>query len=69
MHKGYPYKYTTAEASAFELIPNQWNKIEMVYLTPEVRSVKDKFRTNLWYRGNKFMLVDDLQVEVFERKK
>ena len=69
VHNGFLYKYIKVEATNFDLIPNQWNKVEMDYLTPEVRSVKDKFRTYIWYTGNKFLLVDDLRVEVFERKK
>jgi len=68
MHKGYPYKYKTLEANKMELIPDQWNKIEFEYLTPEVRKTTDKFRTIIWYRGNGSLFVDDLKVEVFEKK-
>jgi hypothetical protein len=69
VHNGFQYKFNKVEASNFDLLPNQWNKVEMDYLTPEVRSVKDKFRTYVRYTGNKSLFVDDLKVEVFEKRK
>ena len=67
-YNGFPYKYRTVNATDFDLIPNQWNKVQMDYLTPEVRTKNDKFRTLIWYRGNKKVYVDDLKVEVFVKK-
>ncbi len=67
-YNSYPYKYRTKDATDFKLIPNTWNKVQMDYLTPEVRTKKDFFRTLIWYRGNKKMYVDDLKMEVFVAK-
>lgn len=67
-HNGYSYGYRGLESKDVDLIPNQWNRLEMDYLTPEVRNKSDLLQVKLWYRGNKSLLVDDLKVEVFEKK-
>tara|TARA_R110002050_G_scaffold200591_1_gene335537 strand:- start:84454 stop:86343 length:1890 start_codon:yes stop_codon:yes gene_type:complete len=66
-YNGYPYKYRTIEAKTLNLVPGKWNKIQMDYLTPEVRTAEDKLRVLVWYRGNKKLYVDDLRTEVYEK--
>lgn len=68
IYNGYPYKYRRAKASEFDLIPNQWNKIQMDYLTPEVRRIDDKFWAGIEYTGNQKIFVDDFKVEVFVKR-
>jgi len=71
-HKGKSYKYRgldfTKEVVKNKLIPNQWNKISMDYLTPEVRSANDNLVTYIWNRGENEIYFDDFTVEVFEEK-
>jgi len=47
---------------------NQWNKVEMLYLTPEVRSKKDGILIHLWNRGKKDVYFDDFKIEILEPK-
>jgi hypothetical protein len=68
MYNGYPYKYRTIEAQDIDLIPNQWNKIQMDYLTPEVRDTDNKVRMQIQYIGNRKMYVDNLKAEVFVKE-
>lgn len=67
-YNGYPYKYKTRMSKAAHLEPNQWNKMEFDYLTPEVRTKSDKFRALVLYNGSEKLLVDDFKVEIFEKK-
>jgi hypothetical protein len=48
--------------------PGQWNRITMDYITPEVRAGRDNLSVYAWYQGKEPVYVDDLQVEVFEKK-
>ena len=67
-HNGFPYKYITCDSEKMKLEINTWNKISFNYLTPEVRIESDPIKVYLWYRGKAPIFVDDLQVNVFEKK-
>ena len=67
-HNGFPYKYITFDSEKMKLEINTWNKISFNYLTPEVRIESDPIKVYLWYRGKAPIFVDDLQVNVFEKK-
>jgi len=64
------YKYRTMHLSdpQWQAQPGQWNKITLDYMTPEVRSKKDKLSVYVWYWGKEYLFVDDLRIEVYERK-
>ncbi len=47
---------------------NRWNKVEMLYLTPEVRKKEDNLLVYLWNRGKKDIYFDDLKIEMMEPK-
>jgi hypothetical protein len=65
--KGRSYKYRTTPLSALpEVKYNQWNYLEKDYITPEVRSRRDKFSVYVWYPGDKEIFVDDLRVIAFD---
>lgn len=69
-HRNKLYKYRVASINEQELHvkPNQWNKITLDYITPEVRTGHDKLETYIWYRGKANFYVDDFLMEVFEEK-
>jgi len=67
-HKDYPYKYKTFDSEKMILELNKWNKISFDYLTPEVRSKKDNLKVYIWNKGKEPIFVDDLQVDVYEKK-
>ncbi|OYT11489.1 MAG: hypothetical protein B6I18_03980 [Bacteroidetes bacterium 4572_112] len=69
-HKGKNYKYKTIDLSNTEfkdkIIMNQWNKVSIDYLTPEVRSTNDNLIVYIWNTGKKEIYFDDIEIEVFE---
>jgi len=67
-HNEYPYEYKTYDSEKMIIKFNQWNKIEFLYLTPEVRSKNDKIKIYFWNRGKSKVYIDNLKVEVFEKK-
>ena len=68
-HGKNPYKYRAYDldkpANSRKLKLNQWNKITVDYLTPEVRQKSDKLVVYIWNRGKKNIYFDDLKVELF----
>lgn len=67
-HNGYAYKYKTFDSENMNLNLNQWNKIIFYYLTPEVRKTSDILKVYVWLRGHNTLYIDDLQVDIFEKK-
>ncbi len=67
-HKEFPYKYTTYGSDKMKLELNKWNRITFDYLTPEVRSKEDKLKVHFFLSGKEDIFVDDIQIEVFEKK-
>lgn len=64
-HKGRNYKYRgkNSEVIAADLIPGQWNTLEVLYLTPEVRHTKDPVLIYFWLRGSQQLAVRSITVE------
>lgn len=67
-HQGKPYKYATVRPMKKDTLSATLYNYEIDYLTPEVRSVSDNFKTYIWLRGQGKALVDNFSVTVFERK-
>ena len=67
-HKGANYKYRTVNIENLDLKLNEWNRISLDYMTPFPRSGKDNLSVYMWHRGKQEIYIDNLQVEVFERK-
>lgn len=67
-HNGYAYKYKAFDSEKMNLKLNEWNRICFDYLTPEVRRKTDNLKVYIWLRGKGELFVDDLQVEIFEKK-
>jgi hypothetical protein len=67
-HQGVPYHYRALSISdtSFRMKAGQWNRMQLDYLTPEVRSVNDSIKVYFWLQGNKPVLIDDLKIEIFD---
>ena len=66
-HNTYPFKYKERKIDSSNFKPNQWNKIELYYLTPDdLRSTKDIVRTLFWNRSKHTIYVDDLMMQSYE---
>lgn len=63
-HLGIAYQYFGHTYTNDELKVNQWNEVEMYYLTPEVLSNDDPFRTTFWLRGKDPVYIDDVTIEL-----
>lgn len=70
-HKGKAYKYRALDSEKINdnLQLNQWNTVSMTYLTPDIRSKKDRLSVYYWLRGNKDLLVGQIEIEVWEPKR
>lgn len=65
----YIEKYRNWELEEQDFVPGEWNDMEVDYLTPYPLSVnKDKIKIYVYVRGQEPIWVDDMKVEVFERK-
>ena len=64
------YKYRAFRFVDFSIDAKagQWNLLSFDYLTPEVRSTKDLLEVYIWYRGKSPCYIDELTVDVFEKK-
>jgi hypothetical protein len=68
-HDGLAYRYETVSFGDEKLNQGQWNKVTMYYLAPESPEPEDLLQSYVWYRGEKEMYIDDLKIELIERKK
>jgi hypothetical protein len=62
------YKYRALDSEYLNLKVNEWNKVTFKYLTPEIRTVDDKFSTYVWNRGSQTVYIDDVKVTCFQEK-
>lgn len=61
-------KYVTS-GSALENTPiHIWTKLQLDFLSPDARHSNDKISVYYWNPGNKPVLIDNLQIEIFEPK-
>jgi hypothetical protein len=67
-HKDFPYKYKTIDSDKVTLKLNEWNELSMEYLSPEVRKRDDILKIYFWLRGTHQVYVDDIKVEVYEKR-
>ncbi|MDX1652243.1 MAG: hypothetical protein R3277_07115 [Brumimicrobium sp.] len=65
-YNGAVYKW---ENISLEAVPaGKWSEIELIYLTPEVRSLEDKLTVQFWHRQEHPIYVDEIKVEAFSPK-
>jgi hypothetical protein len=67
-HEGLNYRYETISLESGNLMPEQWNKVGMYYLTPESPDPEDVIQIYVWFRGKNELYIDDLKIELFEPK-
>jgi len=65
---GKAYKYRMLELEKLNLVPGQWTKVTLDYMTPYLDDKDDIVQTYFWYRGDKEILIDDFTVTLFEPK-
>jgi len=56
------YKYRNKYLLNSALKINQWNHLEFLYLTPEVRSIEDKFSVYLWHPSKEKVYIDNFRI-------
>jgi hypothetical protein len=57
-----------APAIQRDSLSNQWRTIEITYMTPEIRNVRDKLKCYIWKNGAGDFDIDNAKVEIFEKK-
>lgn len=62
------YAYKTMEATKEMLQPNQWIKLKLDIISPEVRSENDYFQAYIWHRGKKPIYIDNFKMDIYEPK-
>jgi hypothetical protein len=68
MHKGGNYKYKTKNIKNEELKCGEWQKVEISFQTPEVRSIEDEIAIYVWNRDKQKCLIDDLKADAYTLK-
>jgi hypothetical protein len=66
-YKGRSYGYFAPELKV-DSLNTSWKRYQFDYLTPEIRTKKDIFKCYVWKRGNKSFDIDNLKLELFEKK-
>ena len=61
------YGYYAPEIK-MDSVPDHWKRIELMYLTPEIRSRKDHFKCYIWKRGKSSFDIDNVKLEIYKRK-
>jgi len=66
-HKGENYNYRAKSISADDILmkPNTWNRLQMDYLTPEVRSKNDHVKAYFWLEGGDPVYIDNLKFDIY----
>jgi hypothetical protein len=67
-HNGYTYGYKSLDIESANIEPNKWTEISLYYLTPVPRLKTDKLKVYFLQRGKVTLFVDDIKVEVWEKK-
>lgn len=67
-HKGYSYGYKSTDIENLNIESNNWATVSMFYLTPVIRIKSDKLKVYYWQRGKMSVYIDDIIIEVWERK-
>jgi hypothetical protein len=61
------YRYFAPEIKIDGLF-GQWKRIELDYLTPEIRNTRDRFKCYIWKRDKASFDVDNIKLELYKKK-
>jgi hypothetical protein len=61
------YRYFAPEIK-IDSVFNTWKKVELEYLTPEIRNTRDRFKCYIWKRGKSTFDIDNVKLELFKKK-
>lgn len=64
-YHGKTYFWRSLNFEKLNLPRDQWQYVEFIYLTPEVRSREDIFKTYFWNRSDQSIYIDDIKLETF----
>lgn len=67
-YKGANYGYKGIDSQSQDWKVGEWNEFKFIYLTPHVRTDDDELMIYLWNRSNNFTALDDIEINVFEKK-
>lgn len=67
-HIAYKWKGVVLRDEMPDFPIGKWVKVEFDYLTPEVRTINDKFSVSLWKAGEGIMAIDNIKVRVYNLK-
>jgi len=67
-HKERTYGYTSIDVEKQDCKLNTWHTVSFNYITPVIRSGRDQMKVYYWHRGKKPVFIDNLQVEIWEKK-
>ena len=67
-HNGESYDYYSLNSEGENLKKREWNELKGVQLIDGVTSMDDVLKVYLWYRGNDTIFVDDLKIDIYEKK-
>lgn len=67
-HNTYEYKMRERESNPDDELKPGWHKLELFYMTPEIRNKKDFLRVYIDNRSSAKIAIDSLSIEVFEPK-
>lgn len=66
-NEGVAYKYKTVNFKDQNFKANQWNRVSLDYLSPEILSRDNILKVYIWNRDGQKFLMDDFKVESFSR--
>jgi hypothetical protein len=61
------YGYHATEIT-LDSLPNHWKRMEVVLITPEVRSTRDIVKCEIWKRGKSVFDIDNISIEIYKRE-
>ena len=67
-HKDFFAKYREFVLDKYKFEKGKWNTLTVDYMSPFPYSGKDLFEVYMWYRGKSELFIDNLKIEVYEKR-
>ena len=68
-HKGTNFKYMFIPLEIEKLTPGSWNKVVIDYRIPAPVNGDDIIQAYFWYRGKGQLLVDDIKIQYYSKRR